>query len=213
MSLPIRYFGNKTSSDIILLVGGSGDSKDSYDNLISRLEPIFPQHKIITFSFKGVEDNCDLPLSQQVEDLAEICDRLINKSDATISLIVTSNGAFSSSRIIINNRYSTYFKDIVLLDPADHFIDTQETVRSSKTWTGVQKYNPTKPTSSSLMKKITSDIKVHVVNFVIRNYGMEGYVKNSERGVDDIKMFSRLNNDMVKIGDSILKKTHSLMHL
>lgn len=198
MSLPIRFFGNTASSDILLFVGGSGDSKDSYTNLISRLEPIFPLHKIITFSFKGVEDNSDLPLVQQVGDLMEICDEIINKSDTSISLIATSNGAFSASHIIIDNRYGAYFKDIVLLDPADHYVDTQETGRSSKTWTGLQKYLPTKATSSSLMKKIASEIKVHVVNFTIRNYGVDGYVADKERGIDNVKMVSRLNNDMVK---------------
>ncbi len=198
MSLPIRFFGNKASLDALLLVGGSDDSKDSYNNLISRLKSIFPQHKIVTFSFKGVEDNSDLPLAQQTEDLLEICDEIINKSDTSISLIATSNGAFSASHIIIDNRYSAYFKNIVLLDPADHYIDTQETVRSSRTWTGLQKYEPTKPTSSSLMKKITSGIIVHVINFTIRNYGMDRYVEIKERGVDNEKMVSRLNNDMVK---------------
>lgn len=198
MSLPIRFFGNKASSDILLFVGGSGDSKDSYNNLISRLVPIFPQHKIITFSFKGVKDNLDLPLTQQTKDLMEICDEIINKSDTSISLVATSNGVFSTAHAIIDNRYSTYFKHIVLLDPADHYIDTQETVRSSRTWTGLQKYEPIKETSSSLMEKIVSGIKVHVVNFTIRNYGTEGYVEDKERGIDNLKMVSRLNNDMVK---------------
>lgn len=198
MPPPIRFFGNKASSDILLFVGGSGDSKDSYNNLISRLEPIFPQHKIVTFSFRGVEDNSDLPLAQQTDDLMEICDEITNKSDTSISLIATSNGAFSASHIIIDNRYGTYFKNIVLLDPADHYIDTQETVSSSRTWTGLQKYEPTKPTSSSLMKKIASGIKVHIINFTIRNYGTEGYVEDGERGTDNVRMVSRLNNDMVR---------------
>lgn len=195
MNVPIRFFGDTTSSSCILIVGGSGDSKDSYDELIHRLTPLVPQQAIVTFSFGGVEEKIDMPLHQQIQDLKDVMGAL--KNMVSVSIVATSNGAFSVAYLLGDPEWGKVIRSVVLLDPADHYCDTQETVKSSHTWTGVEKYEPTKKTTSMLMGEITSDAAVHVVNFTLRNYGKDGYVNKELRGVDDPHKYARLNNDMV----------------
>ena len=83
-----------------------------------------------------------------------------------------------------------------MLDPADYLVDMGE--KEGKTWTGYEKYDFEADTLSKLMTKINSNVKVHVVNFKIRNYSDKGYPPESERSKDNSKLFSRLNNDMVE---------------
>ncbi|MFZ2025807.1 MAG: hypothetical protein WAV30_00785 [Microgenomates group bacterium] len=195
MDVPTRFFGDTTSSSYILIVGGSGDSKDSYDELIHRLIPLVPQQAIVTFSFRGVEEKIDMPLSQQIQDLKDVIGGLKNRE--SVSIVATSNGAFSVAHLLGDPEWGKVIRSVVLLDPADHYGDTQETVRSSRTWTGTDIYAPTRKTTSILMGEITSDVVVHVVNFTLRNYGKDGYTDEEVRGIDDPARFARLNNDMV----------------
>ncbi|MCX6730532.1 MAG: alpha/beta hydrolase [Candidatus Roizmanbacteria bacterium] len=198
MSIPTRFFGDPTSSSIILFVGGSGDSKDSFTSLITQLVVAFPHYKFITFSFRGVEDHKNLLLSQQIDDLKWVIKSILETDESKITLVATSNGAYSSSHILINPQFHRHIKNIVFLDPADHYINTQITVKEARTWTGLQPYLPSNPTSSTLLQHISSDIKINVVNFTIRNYGVEGYVEMHDRGIDNKNKYTRLNNDMVK---------------
>lgn len=197
MDVPIRFFGNISSSTCILIVGGSGDSKDSYDELVHKLLPLVPHDTIVTFSFRGVEEGLDMPLHQQVQDLKDVMVELKRHSIDTVRIVATSNGAFSVAHLLIDPEWAKMIRNVILLDPADHYCDTQETVKSSHTWTGVEKYEPTKKTTSLLMSEITSDAAVHVINFTLRNYGKDGYVNKELRGVDDPHKYARLNNDMV----------------
>lgn len=198
MSIPTRIFGESSSSNVILFVGGSGDSKDSFTSLIEYLIPLFPQHKFITFSFQREKEHSDLFLSQQIIDLREVLNTLIEKATPYITLIVTSDGAYSTSHVIIDKRFSQYIKSVIFLDPADYYLDTQVPVKGEQTWTGFQTYSPSKPTTSFLMGTILSDVKIHVVNFTIRNYDKDGYAAIEKRGEDNEKKYSRLNNDMVQ---------------
>lgn len=193
----MRFFGNTTSRSCILIVGGSGDSKDSYDEFVDKLTPLVPRDMIVTFSFRGVDEKIDMPLSAQTQDLRDVMKELKNRDVDSVTIIATSNGAYSVSHILVDKEWGKTIRSAVLLDPADHYCDTQETVKSSHTWTGVEKYEPTKKTTSLLMSEITSDAAVHVINFTLRNYGKDGYVNKELRGVDDPHKYARLNNDMV----------------
>ncbi|MCX6731976.1 MAG: hypothetical protein NTV98_00355 [Candidatus Roizmanbacteria bacterium] len=198
MSISTRIFGNVNSSSVILFVGGSGDSKDSFTPLITQLVLAFPQYKFITFSFRGVEDNKDLLLSHQIDDLEWVLKTIIKTAESKITLVVTSNGAFCTAHVLTDSQFNQYIENTIFLDPADHYLDTQATVKEARTWTGFQSYLPSKPTSSILLQKISSSVIINVVNFTIRNYGEEGYGVVDERGIDNEKKHSRLNNDMVK---------------
>lgn len=195
MDVPIRFFGNTHASSCILIVGGSGDSKDSYEELIDRLTPLIPERAVVTFSFRGVEEKIDMPLAQQIQDLKDVMDTLKNMQ--AISIVTTSNGAFSVAHLLTDPERRKAVRSIVLLDPADHYCDTQETVKSSRTWTGIDVYVPTRKTTATLMGEISSTVTVHVVNFTLRNYGRDGYADPSLRGVDDPNRYARLNNEMV----------------
>lgn len=198
MSISTRVFGDKSSSAVMLFVGGSGDSKDSYTKLMEQLTITFPHYKFITFSFQGVEEGIDNFLSLQIQDLKEVLYDIFNDKHVEITLIATSNGAFSTSHILVDKQFNPFIKNAILLDPADYFIDGAVTVKNARTWTGLQKYAPSNPTTATLLNKITSDVRVNVVNFTIRNYGEKGYVEKQERGVDNDKKYSRLNNEMVR---------------
>lgn len=195
MDVPIRFFGNTHASSCILIVGGSGDSKDSYDELIQRLTPLIPSMAVVTFSFRGVEEKIDMPLAQQIQDLKDVMDVL--KKMHTVTIAATSNGAFSVAHLLTDPEQGKTVRSVVLLDPADHYCDTQETVKSSRTWTGSDAYAPTRKTTAALMGEISTSVTVHVVNFTLRNYGRDGYAEPSLRGIDDPKRYARLNNRMV----------------
>lgn len=197
MDVPIRFFGNTTSSSCILLVGGSGDSKDSYDELVYKLLPLVPMDTIVTFSFRGVEEGLDMPLYQQIQDLKDVMTELKSRSIDSVKIVATSNGAFSVAHLLIDPEWAKMIQSVILLDPADHYCATQETLKTSHTWTGIDLYDPTQKTTSSLMGEIASDTTVHVINFTLRNYGKDGYVKTELRGVDDPHKYARLNNAMV----------------
>lgn len=197
MDVPIRFFGNISSSTCILIVGGSGDSKDSYDELVHKLLPLVPHDTIVTFSFRGVEEGLDMPLHQQVQDLKDVMVELKRHSIDTVRIVATSNGAFSVAHLLIDPEWAKMIRNVILLDPADHYCDTEESVASSHTWTGVESYSPTRKTISKLMGEITSNVIVHVINFTLRNYRKDGYTDADLRGVDDPHNYARLNNDMV----------------
>lgn len=193
----MRFFGNTTSRSCILIVGGSGDSKDSYDEFVDKLTPLVPRDMIVTFSFRGVDEKIDMPLSAQTQDLRDVMKELKNRDVDSVTIIATSNGAYSVSHILVDKEWGKTIRSAVLLDPADHYCDTEESVASSHTWTGVESYSPTRKTTSKLMGEITSNVIVHVINFTLRNYRKDGYTDADLRGVDDPHNYARLNNDMV----------------
>jgi predicted alpha/beta-fold hydrolase len=198
MEISICYLGDKYSSKVILIVGGSGDTKDSYGGFVNMLTEILPKYKIITFSFQGQEDEKDLPLQQQVEDLKHVLSTLHNLAIRSITILGTSMGAFSVTHVLNNEQFSEDIKEVVLLDPADYYLDTLETAKKITSWTGVDNYAPSRPTAVSLMNKIKSNTRIHVINFTIRNYDGAGYTSEELRGIDNSNQYARLNNDMVK---------------
>lgn len=197
MDVPIRFFGNTKSLSCILIVGGSGDSKDSYDELVEKITALVPEQMIVTFSFRGVEEHKDMPLHQQIQDLKDVLFQMKKSNIPSVKVVATSNGAYSTAYLLTDPEWTGYIQSVLLLDPADHYCNTSETVKSSRTWTGIDSYSPTRKTTASLMSEITSNVMVHVVNFTLRNYGADGYADPAMRGHDNPQMYARLNNEMV----------------
>ena len=106
-------------------------------------------------------------------------------------------GSISTTLLAINKKYNSFLRQIIYLDPADYLL-SQNSEKKGKTWAGFDKFDSEAKTISSEMQKITSDVKVHVVSFTIRNYGPDGYPPPKERSKDNPKLFSRLNNEMVR---------------
>lgn len=80
------------------------------------------------------------------------------------------------------------------MDPADFHKQNGE----HKTWTGHDQFDLSKALVSGKLKNLKSEVKVHVVNLILRNYGADGYAPLAERGKDSPRRCKRLNFAMVK---------------
>lgn len=193
--LKLRLIG---SSICLIFVGGSGDTKDTFDGLVSKaLEKL--KYDILTFSFAGIEEGIYYTLNRQSDDLKVVLDYLIElKRYKELILVCTSDGAFSASFALGEVKYSSLISNAIFLDPADYCLTEGDSSPWNHIWPGYVAYQPNSPVASDLLRTLTSNTKVHVVNFMLRNYGPNGYCSNDERGSDHQDMFSRLNNSMVK---------------
>ncbi|NTU46838.1 hypothetical protein HGA88_04400 [Candidatus Roizmanbacteria bacterium] len=194
-NLKLNFYETSHYKDILIIVGGSGDTKDSFHDFISVLSKKLFGFSYVTFSYRGVETNREFPLVQQVHDLEQVVEWIKKNHNLPLTLVCTSMGAFSTAHLLINNTYKEIIARTIFIDPADYSLDADD---GDGTWSGFENYNPTNPTVSSLMKEIDSHVKVDVINFLLRNHGPHGYAPVEERGSDTPALFARLNNLMVK---------------
>lgn len=194
--IKINYFDYKNSNDAIVIIGGTGDHKDYFNDLAIQL--LEKCHKIIVeFSFRGYEEGKFITLKQQVLDLREVASFLISeKNIQNINLVCTSAGAYSASYMLVDKEFSNSVSKAIFIDPADYFIANENKYGEPSTWSGVDKFDVNFKTSSDLLTKIKSEVKVDVVYFTIRIYGKDGYSKDGVK--DNPKLFPRLNAQMVK---------------
>ena len=197
--LLVNYFNiNNNNNKVLIIVGGSGDVRNKFNNVAGLLHKRGFNCDIVTFSFRGRETNKEFPAKQQCSDLKELVDYLIKeKYKKQISIVCTSMGALSTTVIAVDKNIDKFFESIVYLDPADYPV-ISETDIESHTWSGIDKFNSDEAVLGNMMKKIKSNVRVHVVNFLIRNFEKSGYAPKNKRGVDSPKLSSRLNNEMVK---------------
>lgn len=194
--LRINVYSRKgKDKKVFVIVGGFGDDRNYFANLIKQLQSKF-RSDFVTFSFRGVEEKKALGLNQQARDLEEVV-KHVSKKYEDLMLICTSDGQFSTSKLLAT-KHAKLVSSAIYLDPADYYLEQGDRSPWEFIWSGYQKYKPAKKTSSDLLKEIKSDTKIHVVNFTIRNYGKNGYAPENERGKDNPKLFARLSNDMVK---------------
>lgn len=199
-SIPINYLSaNKVTNKVIIFVGGDGDDRYKFINIAKKLIAKDLPYNIATFSFRGVETNSRKPLKQQVVDLEEVIDFIChNKDIKTVVLICTSMGAYSSSLVLLNNKYKDIISQVIYLDPADFYISKDKQYDGGGTWAGYQEFKPKGKTASSTLNNIKSKVKIDVISFLLRNHGPDGYAPEDQRSKDNPKRYLRLNNDMVR---------------
>lgn len=186
------------SSETIVLIDGSGGNRLKLRPLAEYLNNKFNNKNVVAISFSGTETRVSYPPKTQFDDLKSVLNYLIeNKENKKFDLVCTSMGSVSTVFVLNDKDFDKYISNVIMLDPADYLIDIGE--KEGKTWTGYEKYDFEANTLSKLMSNITSDVKVHVINFKIRNYSDKGYAPDSERGIDNPKLYSRLNNEMVEV--------------
>ncbi len=189
---------SRNSSSCFVFIGGAGDTKDTFDGLINKLSACFAKD-LLTVSFSAVEEGAVYTLEQQTEDLIITLDYLIETHPYNDLVIVcTSDGAFSTTAVLKDRRFANNVSNVMYLDPADYYLSEGNKSPWNFIWNGYTDYQPTAPMVSDFLKTLSSNTKVHVVNFTIRNHGPEGYCGISERNLDHVDMFPRLNNEMVK---------------
>lgn len=196
--LLVNYFENsEKNNEALVIVGGSGDDRNKFNNVANMvLDKV--RSDVVTFSFRGVETQKEFPAIQQYHDLKELINFLVNnKGKKKIQIACTSMGAVSTTLVAVDKKFNKYLGKIIFLDPAD-YPEVSEDKTESSTWSGVDNFEPEKAILSNKIKDIDSDVKIFVINFLLRNYGKSGYTPIDQRGIDDPNLYSRLNNDMVK---------------
>lgn len=194
----VNYYQKDEKNDrVLIIVGGSGDDRNKFENIVGLLHNQRLDYDVVTFSFRGRETKKEFPVKQQYYDLKELIEHLISiKHKKRISIVCTSMGAISTTLIAVDKSFNKYLRKIIFLDPADYsLISDKEEI---ETWSGIDKFEPKQAVLSKKMKKVSSNVKIHVVNFLLRNFGKSGYASVDKRGNDNPELWSRLNNDMVK---------------
>jgi hypothetical protein len=108
----------------------------------------------------------------------------------------TSRGAYSTTFLLGNTKFSGFIRHVIMYDPADYYISS----KTDNTWSGCQEYLPIGPVVSSEIKNIVGKVTVDVIHLMLKNYGKNGYLQLNykNRGIDCCNGCPRLNSKMVK---------------
>ena len=191
-----RFYNTKR---YLVFIGGSNNDKTDFQPLIDNMQETIRDLNYISFTFRPNIGEDEYSIAQQIQDTIEVLNITINDFHAQeIIVFATSMGAYAATKVLTNKDYDDFITTAIYYDPADYYVDETLTNKSGKTWSGDDIYAPTSPTISQSLKKMTSQAKVHVINSTLRNYLRGNYVSEPYRGDDNLELFSRLNNDMVK---------------
>lgn len=200
--LAVNWYTPERSTDTALVfVGGSGDPRNKFNAIISRLLRRGYPHHVFTFSFRSEEGTREYPLNQQTDDLKEVVTHLVSQKQVRrLKLIVTSRGAFSTCFILADSEYAKHISEVLFLDPADYYIGMGKENDPHTEWDGSSDYQPKNRTAASLLQTMDSDTLIHVVHFGLRNCRNGEYIVSDykSRGTDVETGDPRLNADMVK---------------
>jgi len=201
LPIKINYLNlKKNSNSLILFIGGSGDTKDDFNPLIEELQERINNYNFASFSFKGIEENKIFPLSNQTNDLKEVLKFFINKNINKFILIATSAGAYSTCEILGSNEFNKLIKKVILIDPADYYVEEAKKLKIYNTWSGSDEFKPTNRLVSCELFSIKGNFKIDVIHLTLKNYGNHDYIEKdfSKRGKSFPNAFPRLNTMMVK---------------
>ncbi len=191
------YPSKEGSSSCLILVGGTGDTKERYASLAVLLNQALPSISICATTLTE-KPSLQETLTLQQEELVEVCHELADKHQVdSIHIYATSMGAYSTCFLLANTEYSNKLRQVIFYDPADYYLDNNS---EEYTWTGFAEYSPGRAVVSSLLKNVSGRALVHVVHLTLRNYGPSGYSTGNyvERGRAEASLFPRLNSKMVK---------------
>ncbi len=190
-----------TKNKCLVLIGGVGDPAEIFDPLINMLTNKLPNHTICTFTFSQKSNKIGL-LELQSQELIEVLSQLIHQHNfKAIDLWCTSMGSYSTVKALLDQDYAQSISHAIFFDPADYYLDDQtQDVEQENTWSGYQRYNPTKPTVSSTLPALQSNVIIDVVHLTVRNHSSFGYLESDygNRSLDNPQGFPRLNTEMVK---------------
>lgn len=190
------YLRNNKCEKLIILIDGDGGNRLELRPLAKFLFEGTKDSNIVAVSFEQMETNMQLPSPKtQLFDLKAIISKIIEIIKVNeINLVATSTGAISAVLATIEDD-GLDIKNVVLLDPADYLlVDLSSNL--GQTWDGNQIYPSDKKTFSLLLKDVRQNVKIHVINFMIKNC-IEGKY-GQDRGFHYPEGHSRLNNDMVR---------------
>lgn len=211
--IPVDFYSAANESKTTLVfVGGSGDVKDNWNEIIEHLQEKTKDYNFATFTFSERLSDKKYTLKQQTHDLDAVIKHLICKTDTEeIIIMATSMGFSSTSMVLAGSVHTPYIKRVLLIDPADYLLsDHQELAEKDGTWGGADDFDKSANLYSNLAAAWRRDIRVDVVHFTLKNYGPDGYLDQEykDRGKDHEDGFARLNTQMIesiyeKLPDSI----------
>jgi pimeloyl-ACP methyl ester carboxylesterase len=193
----LDYFGTSRSRKLLLIVGGSGDTRRTLAPLAVRLARNDAGYDVATFSFRGMETGRSYPLRQQVTDLQEVLEYLAAHIKKDITILCTSKGAYSTCFALASDKNNAHIAKAIFLDPADYEMTTDREAGGAETLSGPDPYIFNSNTASSLLGQINADVIIDVMRLTIRNFGPDGYPDPSQRGQDNPQLYPRLNAQMV----------------
>jgi len=196
--IPVCYFeGGSNARSALVFVGGWGDRKEIFNGIVSKLtEKSYPS-SIVTFSFRGYEEEQNYPASLQIVELVAVLQFLIKKKKIkNVKLFVTSMGAYSACYALADSGLAGMIATVLFFDPADYYLGEE----SDNTWAGYQEFQPNKPTLSSLLSENHANCTINVVHLTLRNHSEKGYISDNfrDRARGDRSFFPRLNTAMVR---------------
>jgi hypothetical protein len=196
MTVPeFNCYGKYKDTVAIIFVGGYGDSKDYHSKPLMRLSASL-QMNVYSFSFR---DGKNATFSSQINDLIDLCIYLLEKKDVKeLKIICTSDGAASSTFVLLDKRIESFISVILFLDPAVYYLDDIPT-RPLDDWKGFQDFLPKKKMYGEVLKEANFNAVLHVIHFSLRNYSSQGYVDDPlTRGLDIPTKYSRMNKASIK---------------
>lgn len=196
--LEVNYWGDQKNKHTIIFADGDGSDKNSAIGSFNLLHEKTTDTNILAFSYRKPQKN-DCYLCNSIEDLSTLTTYAKqNLAPNKITIIATSAGAYPTTYLAISSVHNKSIDKIMYLDPADYLIHSDNDHSFEMSWAGPENYPMEKPTIAKLLNKIDTDIKIDVVNFMLRNRDVDGYVPVEKRHLDHPDKFARLNNDMVQ---------------
>lgn len=188
---------NKNASKCLVLVGGHGDTVEVLSPLAHSISALLLDHQVCTFDFSTDHTESESVLDIQARELEQVFGQLSDLfGHKSISIWCTSQGAYATTKLLVQNNFVAYISKVVMYDPADYYLSS----RGIGSWTGFETYLPTARVVSDELVRLSGDYKVNVVHLPLRNHGPNGYLESEylDRGKDDAHGYPRLNTQMVK---------------
>lgn len=194
------YPSDPIQENCLVLVGGSGDTTEGFQPIVTKISEKLPDYSICTFTFSTQSETESL-LDLQSRELDEVFSEITTKYNfKKIDVFCTSMGAYATIRLLNNKKYQNLINQVIMFDPADYYLSAKFANSDDVTWSGPQEYSPIKPVISSELSTISSNCLVSVVHLTLRNYGVSGYLQKEfkDRGGEDPSGYPRLSTEMVK---------------
>lgn len=191
--------GKFESKQCLIMVGGSGDTADRFAPVVKQISRHLPNTEICTFTMTETTDP-SLTHDTQVKEVEEVIEMLLTKHlFKRIDIFCTSMGAYSTSFLLNNPKYSQAINRVIFFDPADYYTDHNLANKQGNSWSGPDDYLPVGEVASDKLRGVRSNLLAHVVKLTVRNYGKNGYVypDYDKRGEDVAWEYPRLNTKMV----------------
>lgn len=194
-----NQYADSLTRNVIVLVGGYGDDKDTFNPLVTALKKELPNSDtLVTFSFSSKE-GCVPTFTNQINDLRLFLKHLLKETAVeTFTIICTSDGAVSSTYALFDPDLKDKINKVIYLDPAIYYTSSLDQ-EPDFIWHGFVEYAPEEEVIGDLFGEYEFDATLDVVHLIIKNYNPTGYAEDlRDRGEDNPKMHTRLSTNMVE---------------